>query len=334
MVSEICLGTMTWGVQNSEAEGHEQLDYALAQGVNFIDTAELYAIPPGAETYGKTEEIIGTWLAKTGRRGDVVLATKVAGGGNRWIRGGRPPSGESVREALEGSLRRLRTDYVDLYQIHWPARGSYHFENHWSYDPSRQDRDAVVPQLEEVLQAIGDLEREGKIRHLGLSNESAWGTMQYLRLSQERGWPRVATIQNEYNLLRRYYDTDLAELAHHEGVGLLAYSPLAGGALSGKYLDGALPEGTRGALLGGSNRNTEFTEPAIRAYMKLAADHGLDVCQMAVAYCLTKPFMTSAIIGATGMDQLRSDISAAKLRLGDDVLDGIEDIHRRYPRTL
>lgn len=334
-VSEICLGTMTWGLQNSEAEAHAQMDYALGRGINFFDTAELYAVPPSAATYGRTEELIGTWFRKTGKRDHVVLASKVAGGGRPWIRGGRGVDAAGVREAVEGSLRRLATDYIDLYQIHWPRRGHYHFEGPWDYNPyTQQKRGEVLPNIIEVHEAMGELVKEGKIRHFGLSNETAWGTMQYLRLSEERGLPRVQTIQNEYNLLRRYYDLDLAELAFHEDVGLLAYSPLGAGAISGKYLGGVLPPGTRGAIAGGAYRNNQYTEPAIRAYLELAERHGLDVCQMAIAFCLTKPFMTSVIIGATTMEQLRSNIDAADLVLGQDVLDGIQQVFMRYARTL
>lgn len=333
-VSEICLGTMTWGLQNSEAEGHAQMDYALDQGINFFDTAEMYAVPPSAETYGKTEQIIGSWFDKTGNRSKVILASKVAGGGRPWVRGGRGIDAAGVREAIEGSLRRLRTDYIDLYQIHWPRRGHYHFEGSWDYNPYTQNRDEVLPNILEVHEEMGKLVTEGKIRYFGLSNETAWGTMQYLRQSEELGLPRVQTIQNEYNFLRRYYDLDLAELAFHEDVGLLAYSPLAAGALTGKYLDGAIPAGTRGAITGGSYRSNQYTEPAIRAYLDLARQHGLDICQMAIAFCLTKPFMTSVIIGATTMEQLKTDISAAEVTLSNEVLDGIQQIFMRYARTL
>lgn len=333
-VSEICLGTMTWGKQNTEAEGHQQMDYAVEQGINFFDTAEMYAVPPDASTYGKTEEIIGTWFKSTGRRNDIVLASKVAGGGRPWVRGGRGIDGPSVREAVEGSLRRLKTDRIDLYQIHWPRRGHYHFEGSWDYNPYLQDKQSVLPNMLEVLQVMGELVREGKILHFGLSNESAWGTMQYLKLSMELGLPRVQTIQNEYNFLRRYYDMDLAELAFHEDVGLLAYSPLAAGAISGKYLGGVLPEGTRGAVAGSAYRNNQYTEPAIRAYIELAEKHGLDVCQMAIAFCLTKPFMTSVIIGATTMDQLKDNIAAANLELSEPVMNEIQQIFMRYARTL
>ena len=277
---------------------------------------------------------IGTWFKNTGRRNDIVLASKVAGGGRPWVRGGRGIDGPSVREAVEGSLRRLQTDRIDLYQIHWPRRGHYHFEGSWDYNPYLQDKQSVLPNMLEVLQVMGELVREGKILHFGLSNESAWGTMQYLKLSMELGLPRVQTIQNEYNFLRRYYDMDLAELAFHEDVGLLAYSPLAAGAISGKYLGGALPEGTRGAVAGSAYRNNQYTEPAIRAYMALADKHGLDVCQMAIAFCLTKPFMTSVIIGATTMEQLKTNIAAADIQLSQVVLDEIQQIFMRYARTL
>ena len=325
---------MTWGRQTTVNEAHRQIDYALDRGVNFLDTAELYAIPATAETYGRTEEVIGSWIGRSGRRDDIVLASKVGGGGTRWIRGGAPADRANIRAAIDGSLKRLRTDHIDLYQIHWPRRGHYHFTNSWTYDPFTHEREAVRPHLLEELETIGDLVGEGKVRHFGLSNETAWGTMQYLRFAQELNLPRVVTIQNEYNFLRRYYDTDLAELAFHEDVGLLAYSPLGGGALSGKYLGGVLPPGTRGALAGSMYRNNSFTEPAIRAYLDLAERHGLDVCQMALAFCLSKPFMTSVIIGATTMEQLKTNIDAADIDLPDDVQAGIQDIFKRYPRTL
>jgi len=333
-VSEICLGTMTWGLQNTETDGHEQMDYALAEGVNFFDTAEMYAVPPSADTYGKTEEIIGNWFAARKNRDKVILASKVAGGGRPWVRGGRGIDGPSVREAIEGSLKRLRTDYIDLYQVHWPRRGHYHFEGSWDYNPFNQNREEVVPNILEVLEVMGELVKEGKIRWFGLSNETAWGTMQYLKFAEQKGLPRVQTIQNEYNFLRRYYDLDLAELAYHEDIGLLAYSPLAAGALSGKYLGGALPPGTRGAIAGGAYRNNRLTEPAIRAYLALAEKHGLDVNQMAIAFCLTKPFMTSVIIGATSVQQLKVNIAAADVQLSDAVLAGIQEIFMQYPRTL
>ncbi len=333
-VSEICLGTMTWGLQNSEAEGHAQMDYALARDINFLDTAEIYAVPPNSETYGKTEEIIGTWFRKNGQRDKWIVASKIGGVGLNWIRNSAPITGPAIRSAVEGSLKRLQTDYIDLYQLHWPNRGHYHFERSWTYDPSGQDRAATIPNMVEVLEALHEMVGEGKIRHVGLSNESAWGTMQYLRLAEENNLPRMVSIQNEYNFLRRYYDMDLAELAHYEDVGLLAYSPLAAGAITGKYLDGALPAGTRGAISGSAYRSNELTEPAIRKYMKLAENHGLDISQMAIAFCLTKPFVTSAIIGATDLEQLKTNIGAADVTLSMEVLEGIQNIFKQHPRTL
>ncbi|MCW5710467.1 aldo/keto reductase [Shinella sp.] len=335
-VSEICLGTMTWGSQNSEKDAHDQLDYAFAQGVNFIDTAELYPTTPlSAETYGDTERFIGTWLQARGNRDRVVLATKVAGPGRPYIRGGAPMSRAGILSAIDGSLQRLKTDYVDLYQLHWPNRGHYHFRNAWSYDPSKQDREKAAAELTEALDTVGELVKAGKVRALGLSNETAWGTMQFLKRAEEKGLPRVASIQNEYNLLYRAYDLDLAEVSHHEDIGLLAYSPLAAGLLTGKYLDGAPPEGsrlTKNGDLGG--RYQPLQEPAVRAYVDLAKEHGLDPAQMALAFCLTRPFMASVIIGATTMEQLKTDIGAAEVTLPPDVLNGIRRIHRLYPAPM
>lgn len=333
-VSEICLGTMTWGEQNSEADAHEQIDYALDQGINFMDTAELYAVPPKPETYGKTEEHIGTWFQKNGKRDQWILATKVAGAGVKWVRDGKPISKQTITEAVEGSLKRLQTDYIDLYQLHWPNRGTYHFENSWTFDAGKQPTQSTLDNMLEVLQTLDGLVKAGKIRHFGLSNESGWGIMQYLKIAEAHNLPRPVSTQNEYSLLRRLFDLDLSEVARHEDVGLLAYSPLAAGALSGKYLDGAVPAGSRAAISNGIYRHNEFSEPAIRCYVNLAQDHGLDPCQMAIAFCLTRFFMTSVIIGATKMDQLKSDIAAANVTLNEDVLQGIQEIYHRYPRTV
>lgn len=333
-VTKICLGTMTWGRQNTEEDAHAQIDYALDRGVNFMDTAELYAVPPNAETYGRTEQIIGSWFSKTGKRDRWILASKIAGGGNDWIREGKKPDASTIREAVEGSLRRLRTDYIDLYQIHWPWRGHYHFENTWTYDPSGQDTGAVLASMNEMLETFDALIKQGKIRHIGVSNETAWGIMQFLRLSGENNLPRIASVQNEYSLLKRLFDHDLAEIAHHEQVGLLAYSGLAAGALTGKYLGGAMPPGTRGAVAGGLYRNNEFSEPAIRCYIGLAHDYGLDVAQLALAFILSRPFLTSLIVGATSLEQLKTDIGAADVTLDENVLRGIESIYRWYPATI
>jgi aryl-alcohol dehydrogenase-like predicted oxidoreductase len=335
-VSEICLGTMTWGSQNSEAEAHEQMDYAVEAGINFFDTAELYPTTPvSAETYGRTEEFIGSWMKKSSRRRNIVLATKVAGSGRSHIRGGTELNGPRLRDALEASLRRLQTDYVDLYQIHWPNRGSYHFRQCWTFDASQQDRTKAAEEIEEILSTLGDLVKEGKTRSIGLSNESAWGTLKYLRLAEKKGLPRVASIQNEYNLLYRQFDLDLAEMSHHEDVGLLAYSPLAAGILSGKYLDGARPQGSRATIntdLGG--RLQPLQEPAVKAYREVAAKHGLDLAQMAIAFCLTRPFMASVIIGATSMEQLKSVIAAKDVKLTDEVMQDISGVHRQYPMPM
>ncbi len=334
-VSEICLGTMTWGRQNSEQDAHNQLDYALDNQVNFVDTAELYAVPTTAETYGLTEEYIGSWFNKTGRRDDVILATKIAGEGVPWIRNGQKIDAGSIRTAVDGSLKRLQTDFIDLYQLHWPNRGHYHFNNSYDFNPTSQDTKAEMAGMLEVLETLDTLVKAGKIRHVGLSNESAWGTMQFLRLAETHNLPRMASIQNEYGLLRRYFDHDLAELSHHENVGLLAYSPLAAGALSGKYLDDQIPKGTRGELsVGATYRNNPHSEPAIRAYMDIAKKHGLDVCQMGLKFALDRPFMTSVIIGATNMDQLKTDIAAKDLNLSKEVLDDINKIYRQFPRPI
>lgn len=336
LVSEICLGTMTWGSQNSEAEAFQQMDYALERGVNFFDTAELYPTTPlSKETYGNTEEIIGNWLKSTGKRDQVVLASKVAGPGRPYIREGSPITGASLRAALDASLTRLKTDYVDLYQIHWPNRGHFHFRGAWNYNPYKQDRAQAQHDIAEILETLGELVKAGKIRAIGLSNETTWGTQTYLTLAEQKGLPRVASIQNEYNLLYRHYDLDLAELSHHEDVGLLAYSPLAGGILSGKYLGGGKPAGSRGAINGDiGGRLVPQQEAPTRAYVELAKKHGIDPSTLAVAFCLTRPFMASAIIGATTMEQLKVNIDAADLTLSDEILTEIAKIHREYPMPI
>ncbi|MDR7027009.1 aldo/keto reductase [Rhizobium rosettiformans] len=336
LVSEICLGTMTWGSQNTREEAYEQMDYALDHGVNFFDTAELYPTTPlSAETYADTERLIGDWFEKTGKRDKVVLATKVAGPGRPYIREGKPITGAVVREAVDASLKRLKTDYIDLYQIHWPNRGHFHFRGAWSYNPFKQDRSKASADIAQILEALGDCVKAGKLKAIGLSNETTWGTQKYLTLAEAKGLPRVATIQNEYNLLYRHYDLDLAELSHHEDVGLLAYSPLAGGILSGKYLDGKKPAGSRGSINGDiGGRLVPQQEAATRAYVELAKGNGLDPSAMALAFCLTRPFMASVIIGATTMDQLKVNIGAADLKLSDEVLQEIAKIHRQYPMPI
>ncbi len=332
-VSEICLGSMTWGTQNSEDEGHRQIDYALDRGVNFIDTAEIYPTNPmTGETAGRTEEIIGNWLRKSGRRNEIVLATKVAGEGLDHVQDGVEISPRKIEISLDGSLRRLQTDYVDLYQLHWPNRGSYHFRQNWRFDPTRQDHAATLAHVHETLEYLGRQVDAGKIRAIGLSNESCWGTAQFLRIAAEHGLPRVVSIQNEYSLLCRIFDLDLAELAHHENVGLLPFSPLACGLLSGKYRGGARPAGSRLALvpdLGG--RVHDRLWPVVDRYLAIAERHGLHPAQMAIAWCNQRPFVTSTIIGATSIEQLEINLGAADIGLQPAVLDDIFAVYREFP---
>lgn len=333
MVSELCLGSMTWGTQNTEAEGHAQIDMALDRGINFIDTAEMYPVNPiAAETIGRTEAIIGTWNAKSGRRDQYILATKVSGAGMRYCRDGAPISRATILEAAEASLKRLQTDYIDIYQFHWPNRGSYMFRQNWTYDPSSQNKSETVDNMLECLETLQTLVDQGKIRHFGLSNESAWGTAQFLKLSDTHGLPRVQTIQNEYSLLCRMFDTDLSELCVNEEVGLIAFSPLATGLLSGKYAGDVTPEGSRRSLnanLGG--RIGPRVWEAVSAYMAIANEHGLDPCQMALAWCRTRPFMCSAIFGATNLQQLDVALGSAELTLSDEVMSAINAAHKAHP---
>jgi aryl-alcohol dehydrogenase-like predicted oxidoreductase len=333
-VTEICLGTMTWGSQNTEAEGHAQIDIALDAGINFMDTAEIYAVPRSPETSGRTEEIIGNWFKKTGKRDQWILASKVAGGPVDFIRNGTRTSGKTLREAFEASLRRLQTDYIDLYQIHWAGRGSYNFDGSWTYQPHKQDTADALANIEDMLETLGALVKEGKLGHVGVSNETTWGMAQWLRIAEARGLPRIVSVQNEYNLLRRHFDLDLAELSHHEDVGLLAYSPLAGGLITGKYFDGQMPKGSRGDYQKSFWRLNEQSEAAGKQYLALAERHGLDVSQMAIAFALTRPFMTSVIIGATSTAQLANAIAAHKVTLSPELIAEIDAIHRRYPRTV
>ncbi len=335
-VSELCLGSMTWGTQNTEQEGHEQMSYAFEQGINFIDTAELYPTTPlSAETQGRTEEIIGSWCKANGNRDKVIVATKVCGRGTKWIQNGKAISPEKIINSVEGSLKRLQTDYIDLYQLHWPNRQSYHFRQSWEYQPSashKQPLHQVHHHMLEVLQTLQSLQQQGKIRHVGLSNETCWGTSQFLQLADKHKLPRVVSVQNEYSLLHRLYDLDFAELTHYEEVGLLAFSPLAAGLLSGKYRNGQIPAGSRRSMQENlSGRLSEHSEPALEKYLAIADKHGLAAEQMALAFCTSRPFMTSVIIGATTMEQLKSNVSAAELTLSDEVMAEIAAVHRAFP---
>ncbi|BES72526.1 NADP(H)-dependent aldo-keto reductase [Marinobacter nanhaiticus D15-8W] len=328
-VSLICLGTMTWGEQNSEAEAFEQLDYAVDAGINFIDAAEMYPVPPRAETQGATETCLGNWLKRRGRRDDLVIASKVAGPGNGlgYLRDGPRLTRKHIHQAVDASLDRLQTDYIDLYQVHWPDR-STNFFGQLGY---RHDTDETATPIEETLEALAELVEAGKVRHVGLSNETPWGTMRYLQVAKERGWPRMVSIQNPYNLLNRSFEVGLAEIAHREQVGLLAYSPLAFGVLSGKYLGGKRPQGARLTLFERFQRySSDQVEAATQAYAELAAQHGLSLTHLALAYVNSRDFLTSNIIGATTMEQLRENIDSAQVTLSEDVLKGIEAIHKDF----
>ena len=329
-VSSLCLGTMTWGEQNSEAQAHEQMDYALDQGINFFDAAELYPIPPKRETQGRTEAHVGSWFKSRKARDRVILASKVVGRTkNTWFRedgsqGRLAPA--QIREALESSLRRLKTDYIDLYQVHWPDR-PMKFIGTLEYLAEEGDAHPIA----ETLGVLCEFMDQGKVRAIGISNETPWGAMTYLKEAKARGLQRIASIQNAYSLVNRKFEVGLSEITYHEGVGLLAYSPLAQGYLTGKYENGALPKGSRMALFGRASRYKSLQGlTAISAYVALARKHGIDPAQMALQFVASRPFVTSAIFGATTMDQLRTDVASIDQDLSRDLLDGIEVIHRKY----
>ncbi|MEQ9695395.1 aldo/keto reductase [Shimia sp. SDUM112013] len=332
-VSELCLGTMTFGTQTDEPTAHAQIEMALAGGINFVDAAEMYPVNPiSAETTGLTETIIGNWFAKTGRRNEVVLATKHSGAGFKNARDGAPISSKTIPEAIEGSLRRLQTDHIDLYQFHWPNRGSYMFRQNWHFDPSKQSYADTMAHMEDSLEALQKQVEKGNIRAFGLSNESAWGTSQWLRIAEEKGWPRVASIQNEYSLLCRLYDTDLAELSVNEDVGLLAFSPLGAGFLTGKYQHGSVPGGSRMSIvenMGG--RKSERVFDAVDAYLAIAQRHEVDPVHMALVFTLQRPFMCASIFGATTLEQLEHILTTPEVTLSEDCLKDIDDAHRLHP---
>jgi aryl-alcohol dehydrogenase-like predicted oxidoreductase len=328
-VSTICLGTMTWGEQNTQEEAFEQMNYSLENGVNFWDTAELYAVPPKKETYGHTEEIIGNWFEKTKKRDQVILASKVAGPSRNYLRNGENSfTGPNLESALENSLKRLKTDYIDLYQLHWPERNvnnfgrlSYtHEENNWN-------------QFEDVLGELNKYIDKGKIRYVGLSNETPWGVMNYLKVSKEKNLPRMMSIQNPYSLLNRSYEIGLSEVSIREEIGCLAYSPLASGYLTGKYRNNNFPKGSR------MERDFDFwtryrkpnTEKAIEVYYEISEKYGLDMTQMSLKFCEIQDFMTSVIIGATTMEQLKTNVESVNINLSDDVIKEINNVQTIYP---
>ena len=328
-VSTICLGTMTWGEQNTQDQAFEQMDFALSNGVNFWDTAELYAVPPRKETYGDTEEIIGNWFQKTKKRKEVILATKVAGPARDYLRNGENSfTGPNLESALNDSLKRLKTDYIDLYQLHWPERnvnnfgrlGYVHKENDWN-------------KFEDVLGELDKYIKAGKIRYVGLSNETPWGALNYLQLSKDKNLPRMMSIQNPYSLLNRSYEVGLAEVSIREKIGCLAYSPLASGYLSGKYRNKKFPKGSR------MERDFDFwtryrkpnTEAAVELYFKICEKYNLNMSQMSIKFCEIQEFMTSVIIGATTMEQLKSDIESVNVNLSNDVIEEINQVQTIYP---
>ena len=328
-VSTICLGTMTWGEQNSQNEAFEQMEYSLDNGVNFWDTAELYAVPPKAETYGHTETIIGNWFEKTKKRKDVILASKVGGPSRKYMRNGENSfTGKNLENALNGSLERLKTDYIDLYQLHWPERnvnnfgrlGYEHKENEWN-------------EFEDVLINLKKFIDQGKIRYVGLSNETPWGVMNYLQLSKDKDLPRMMSIQNPYSLLNRSYEVGLAEVSIRENIGCLEYSPLASGYLTGKYRDKQFPKGSR------MERDFDFwtryrkpnTSEAVEDYYKISKKYNLDMSQMSIKFCEDQDFMTSVIIGATTMEQLKTNVESVKVNLDSEVIKEINNVQKKYP---
>tara|TARA_R110002012_G_scaffold312248_1_gene522588 strand:+ start:156168 stop:157205 length:1038 start_codon:yes stop_codon:yes gene_type:complete len=329
-VSKICLGTMTWGNQNTQAEGHQQMDYALDQGVNFFDTAELYPVPATAETYAETERIIGNWFQKTGNRDKVVLASKIAGPGDytAHIRtNGFSP--EALIDGVNQSLKRLQTDYIDLYQLHWPERQTNTFGIR---DYKHNTEDLWEDNFNEILHTLQDLIKSGKIRQVGISNEKAWGTMRYLEESKKHDLPRMITIQNAYSLLNRVFEGDMSEIAIRENMGLLAYSPMAFGVLSGKYVKNQVADNARLKLFPRFARySSDQATEATKRYLKVAEDHNLSLAQMALAFVTQQPFITSNIIGATNMEQLKENIASIHLELNDSILASINKIHEIFP---
>ncbi|MCL4127205.1 UNVERIFIED_CONTAM: hypothetical protein GTU68_033256 [Idotea baltica] len=330
-VSKICLGTMTWGEQNTEAEGHEQMDYSLEQGVNFFDVAELYPVPANKETYGRTEEIIGTWFKKTGNRDKVILASKIAGAGDYTAHIRKDGfSKRAIGEAIENSLMRLQTDYIDLYQLHWPSRGVNCFGiRDYPYKTASEEAENHL----EILETLQGFIKQGKIRNIGLSNETPWGTMKYLQTAQKHSLPRMVTVQNSYSLIHRSYEYGMSEVSLREDIGLLAYSPLAQGVLSGKYLQGNQPEGARGTLFPRfiARYRNEGSEKAVSNYLEIAKKHGLSLTQLSLAFINQLPFVTSNIIGATKMNQLKENIDSINVELSDEILAELNEVHSSMP---
>ena len=336
-VSSYCLGTMTFGESTSEKDGHEQMDLSFDAGINFFDTAEMYpTCPLRPETTGDTEVIIGNWIDKNrSKRSDIILATKISGIGYEAVRSGEGINRDSIKVAIEGSLQKLKTDYVDLYQLHWPNRGSYHFRQNWNYNPSNQDTKKANENILEVLESLSEIQKEGKIRYIGLSNETCWGTIQFLKYLKNFPNLKLVSTQNEYSLLCRLYDLDMAEMSHHENISLLAYSPLAGGFLTGKYLDGSVPKNSRlsrvSSLFGRINENSTL---AVKEYVSLARSFNIEPVHMALAFCNQRPFMGSVIFGATDKLQLTKIINGLDIVLSDELLDELNKLYKKFPITF
>ena len=329
-VSLICLGTMTWGTQNSEKDAFEQMDYSVSKGVNFFDTAEIYSVPPNSESYGKTEVMIGNWFEKRKNRNKIILASKVAGPGCEWIRGGGNNFEEKkIGEAIEGSLKRLKTDYIDLYQLHWPERSTNYFGER---DYFLDDNEGNWNSFESILEALKKFIKSGKIRYIGMSNETPYGLSKYIELSKSKNLPRMMSVQNPYNLVNRTYEIGMSEISIREKCGLLVYYPLAAGALSGKYRNGKMPKNSRQALFKGWERHLNpLALKAYDEYFKLARDYNLTMVQLAQAFVNSRPFVTSNIIGATTMEQLKENIESIKIKLSNEIIGKINLIHNKNP---
>ena len=329
-VSLICLGTMTWGTQNTEKDAFEQMDYSIDKGINFFDTAELYSVPPNSDSYGKTEAMIGNWFEKRKNREKIILATKVAGPGCNWIRGGGNNFNEkTIGEAINGSLKRLKTDYIDLYQLHWPERSTNFFGKR---DYTLDSEEGEWNSFESVLKALEKFIKSGKIRYIGMSNETPYGLSKYIELSKNKNLPRMMSVQNPYNLVNRTYEIGMSEISIREKCGLLVYYPLATGALSGKYRKGQMPKNSRQALFKGWERHLNpLAMKAYEEYYKLAKEYDMTMAQLAQAFVNTRPFVTSNIIGATTMDQLKENIDSVNIELSDEIMEKINMIHNNNP---
>ena len=329
-VSLICLGTMTWGTQNSEKDAFEQMDYAVSQGINFFDTAEIYSVPPTSDSYGKTEVMIGNWFEKRKNRDKIILASKVAGPGCDWIRGGGNNFDEKkIGEAIDGSLKRLKTDYIDLYQLHWPERSTNFFGRR---DYLFNNKEGNWNSFESILEALEKYIKSGKIRHIGMSNETPYGLSRYLEISKNKGAPRMMSVQNPYNLVNRTYEIGMSEISIREKCGLLVYYPLAAGGLSGKYRNGKMPKDSRMALFKGWERHLNpLAMEAYDKYFKLAKDFNLTMVQLAQSFVNSRPFVTSNIIGATTMDQLKENVESINIEFTDEMMERVNEIHNNNP---